>query len=76
MDMKSHTIFYSGKEEGTRGFGVAFIVERDMKMNVLDFKAVSERICLDRCTEHFFNQVKDVQQMFKGVVSSYFYCVL
>jgi hypothetical protein len=26
------------------GFGVAFIVERDMKRNVLDFKAVIERM--------------------------------
>ena len=45
MDMKSHTLFYSGKEEGTREFGVAFIVERNMKRNVLDFKAIDERIC-------------------------------
>jgi hypothetical protein len=27
---------------------------------------------LDRCTQQFFNQVKDVQQMIKGVVSSIF----
>ena len=31
LDMKSHTLFYSGKEEGTREFGVAFIVDRNMK---------------------------------------------
>jgi len=42
MDMKSHTLFYSGKDEGTREFGVAFVVERNMKWNVLDFKAVDE----------------------------------
>jgi hypothetical protein len=36
MDMKSHTLFYSGKEEGNREFRVAFIVERKMKRNVLD----------------------------------------
>ena len=40
--MKSHTLFYSGKDEGTREFGVAFVVERNMKWNVLDFKAVDE----------------------------------
>jgi len=45
-DMKSHTLFYSGKEEGSREFGVAFIVERNMKRNVLDFKAVDERMCV------------------------------
>jgi len=42
MDMKSHTLFYSGKEGRTREFGVAFVVERNMKRNVLDFKAVDE----------------------------------
>jgi exonuclease III len=48
MDMKSHTLFYSGKQEGTREFGVAFMVESDMKRNVLDFKAVDEIICVLR----------------------------
>jgi len=42
MDMKSHTLFYSSKEKGVREFGVAFVVERNMKRNVLDFKAVDE----------------------------------
>jgi len=42
MDMTSHTLFHSGKEEGSREFGVAFVVERNAKQNVLDFKAVSE----------------------------------
>jgi exonuclease III len=45
-DMKSHTLFYSGKEEGSREFGVAFVVERNMKRNVLDFKVVDERMCV------------------------------
>jgi hypothetical protein len=35
MDMKSHTLFYSGKEEGNREFWVAFVVERNMKWNYL-----------------------------------------
>jgi hypothetical protein len=43
-DMKSNTLFYSGKEEGIREFGVTFVVERNMKRNVLDFKAVDERM--------------------------------
>jgi hypothetical protein len=42
MDMKSLTLFHSGKEEETREFGVAFVVERNVKRNVLDFKAVDE----------------------------------
>jgi hypothetical protein len=32
--------FHSGKERGTREFGVAFVIERSM---ILDFKAVDER---------------------------------
>jgi len=46
MDMKSHTLFYNGKEGGTRKFGVAFVIEKNMKQNVLDFKAVDERMCV------------------------------
>ena len=55
MDMKSHTLFYSSKEGGTREFGVAFIVERNMKRNVLDFKAIYERICALRIKTKFHN---------------------
>ena len=29
---------YSGKEEGSRGFGVTFLVERNMKQNVLNLR--------------------------------------
>ena len=55
MDMKSRTLFYSGKEGGTREFGVAFVVERNMKWNVLDFKAVEERMCVLRIKTKFKN---------------------
>ena len=48
-------IFCSAKEEGTREFGVAFLVERNMKRNVLDFKAVEERICVFRIKTRFQN---------------------
>jgi len=46
INMKSHTLFYNGKEGGTREFGVAFVVERHMKQNVIDFTAVNERMCV------------------------------
>jgi hypothetical protein len=55
MDMRSHTLFYSGKEEGTRELGVAFIVERSMKRSILDFKAVDDRICVLRIKTKFHN---------------------
>jgi uridine phosphorylase len=40
--MKSHTLFYISKEEGTREFGVAIVVEKNMEQNVLDFKTADE----------------------------------
>jgi hypothetical protein len=55
QDVKSHTLFYSGKEEGSREFGVAFVVERNMKRNVLDFRAVDERMCGLRIKTKFQN---------------------
>jgi len=55
MDRKSHTLFYIGKEGGTREFGVAFVAERNMKRNVLDFKAVDERMCVLRIKTKFQN---------------------
>jgi exonuclease III len=55
MYTKSHTLFYSGKEEGTTEFGVVFVVERNMKRNVLDFKAVEESICVSRIKTRFQN---------------------
>ena len=39
-------IFYNGKEEGTREVVVEFIVERNIIPNILEFKAVVERICV------------------------------
>jgi exonuclease III len=33
MDLKSHLIFYSGKEIGKREFGVAFVVDKSLKNN-------------------------------------------
>jgi len=44
MDMTSHTHFYSGKVKGTREFGVAFVVVRILKGNVLELEAVDERL--------------------------------
>jgi endonuclease/exonuclease/phosphatase family metal-dependent hydrolase len=60
MNMKhththTHTHFYSGKEEGIIKCGVAFIVERNMKRNVLDFKAVDKRLCVLRINTKFQN---------------------
>jgi exonuclease III len=55
MDMKSHTLFYSGKVEGTRELGVAFIVERSTKRSILHFKAADEGICVLRIKTKFHN---------------------
>jgi len=53
--MKSHILFYSGKEKCTIEFGVAFVVNRSMKRNVLDFKAVDDRKCILRIKTKFHN---------------------
>jgi hypothetical protein len=37
-------------------FGVAFVVDRNMKRNVLDFKAVDERIYILKIKTKFHNQ--------------------
>jgi hypothetical protein len=55
MDIKSNTFFYSGKEEATREFGVAFVDERNVKQTVPDFKAVDEQICVLRIKTRFQN---------------------
>jgi hypothetical protein len=53
--MQLHTVFYSGKEKGTGEFWVAFVVERSTKRNVLDFKAVDDRMCTVRIKTKFPN---------------------
>jgi hypothetical protein len=47
-DTKTHTIPQSGKQEGKREFGVAFIVNKAMKGNILTFTPVNHRICVLR----------------------------
>jgi hypothetical protein len=45
---KGHALtefFYSGKVKGTGEFWVAFVVERSMKRNVLDFRQLM-RVCV------------------------------
>jgi exonuclease III len=53
-DTKTHTIFQSGKSNGKREFGVAFIVNKEMK-NILGCTPVSERMCRLRVKTRFFN---------------------
>jgi endonuclease/exonuclease/phosphatase family metal-dependent hydrolase/ribosomal protein S28E/S33 len=54
-DMKSYTIFKSGKPSGNREFGVAFIVNKKFKQLVTDFKPINERLCALRIKTTFFN---------------------
>jgi hypothetical protein len=46
IDLRSHMIFYSGKEIEKREFGVAFMVDKSLKGSILDFKPKSDRICV------------------------------
>jgi len=45
LDLKSHTIFKSGKTRRTREFGVAFVVDKKLRQQVTDFKPINERMC-------------------------------
>ena len=55
MDMKSHTICYSGKKTGIKEFCVAFVIKRDIKDIILDFKPINEKICTLRIKTKIFN---------------------
>jgi exonuclease III len=57
MDMKTHTILHSTKEEGRHEQGVAFIADNIVKNNILDFRAINERICILRVKTRFFNVI-------------------
>ena len=52
----THTHYYNDKMKGTREFGVAFVVVRKMKRNVLDFKAIDKRLCILKIKTKFYNQ--------------------
>jgi hypothetical protein len=54
-DTKTHTIFQSRKSNGKREFGVAFIVNKEMKKNILGLTPFSERICRLCVKTRFFN---------------------
>jgi hypothetical protein len=45
-DLKKHSVLYSGKERENHDFGVAFIVEKSMGVNIMYFQPVSERIAV------------------------------
>lgn len=54
FDTRSHTVLYCGSEQ-RHEFGVAFIVDKGMKANVLGFTPVNERMCVLRVKTRFFN---------------------
>ena len=54
-DTKTHTILQSGKTHGSKELGVAFIVDKGIKANILDFQPVNERMCKLRIAAKFFN---------------------
>jgi hypothetical protein len=44
FDTRSHTVLYSGKEKGAHEAGVAFIVDKPIKRNILKFDPINERL--------------------------------
>jgi hypothetical protein len=55
MDTIPHTIFYNGKEKGTHEAGAAFLLDKNRKRNILDFKPINENTCTIRIKSRFFN---------------------
>lgn len=55
MELKSHVVLKSRKGKGNREFGVAFVVSKDLKQAITQFKAVDERLCAIRIQTMFFN---------------------
>jgi exonuclease III len=55
FDTRSHTVLYSGKEKGAHEAGVAFIVDKTIKRNILKFDPVNERDCVLCLKTRFFN---------------------
>jgi exonuclease III len=45
-DTGTYTIMQSGKQKGKREFGLAFIVDKVTKNNILAFTPVNKRICV------------------------------
>lgn len=54
-DLRSHSVFFSGKDGGKREFGVAFVVNKAYKQAILDFKPVNERLCVIRIKTRLHN---------------------
>lgn len=54
-DMRSYITFESGKLSNKHELGVTFIVHRDFKANVVDFKPIHKRLCALRIKTKFFN---------------------
>lgn len=54
-DTEDFTILSSGKEPGTNAGGVAFMVDRSIRGNIMDFKARNNRLCSLRISSQFNN---------------------
>jgi hypothetical protein len=54
-DTKTHTILHSGKQNGKRECGVAFIVDKVTKRNIMAFISNNKRMCTLRKYPHFLN---------------------
>lgn len=53
MDVKDYTIFYSSVDNHTLGTG--FMVRRDMKQSVIDFKPTDIQMCILRSEQVAFS---------------------
>jgi hypothetical protein len=70
-DSKTHTILQSGKQNGKREFGVAFIVDEVTKRNIMAFTPINERMCTLRIKIKFFNYPSSVYTPPQRIVKRY-----
>jgi len=54
LEKRDHTVFYSCDRK-QHLLGVGFVVKKNLKHLVMDFKAISTRICTLRITGKFYN---------------------
>lgn len=55
LKTNGYVLYYSGKNTGNRSFGTGFLVNLKRNSQILEFKAINERICSLRVKSKFYN---------------------
>lgn len=52
---RSYTLFYSGSNQGRHELGTGFLVNKRLRHQIIDFEAISERLCRLKMRGRFYN---------------------